>query len=90
MDKTILITGASSGIGEACANLFAEKGWNVVATMRDPAKSQVFENAQNVLVSRLDVQDVASIEQAVSEAVCRFGRIDVLLQQCGLRPVWRL
>src|SRR5713226_5766890 len=35
MGRTILITGASSGIGESCANLFAEKGWNVVATMRD-------------------------------------------------------
>jgi NAD(P)-dependent dehydrogenase (short-subunit alcohol dehydrogenase family) len=83
MGKTILITGASSGIGEACANLFAEKGWNVVATMRDPAKSRVFKNAQNVLVSRLDVQDIASIEHAVSEGVSRFGSIDVLLNNAG-------
>jgi NAD(P)-dependent dehydrogenase (short-subunit alcohol dehydrogenase family) len=83
MSKTILITGTSSGIGEACANLFVEKGWNVVATMRDPAKSGVFKNAQNVLVSRLDIQDIASIERAVSEGVSRFGSIDVLLNNAG-------
>ena len=47
--------------------------------MRDPAKSRVFKNAQNVLISRLDVQDIASIEHAVSEGVSRFGSIDVLL-----------
>jgi len=83
MGQTILITGASSGIGDACAHLFAEKGWNVVATMRDPAKSRVVASAQNVLVSRLDVQDVASIERAVSEGVTRFGTIDVLLNNAG-------
>lgn len=84
MTKTILITGASSGIGEACANLFAEKGWNVIATMRDPMKfGSIPQNAHNVLVSRLDVQDIGSIRQAVSEGVGRFGGIDVLLNNAG-------
>ena len=40
MNKTILITGASSGIGKATAKLFQEKSWNVIATMRTPEKEK--------------------------------------------------
>ena len=83
MPKTILITGASSGIGQACAHLFARQGWNVIATMRHPEASNAFGDAPNVLVNRLDVQDIASIEQAVAEGVRRFGGIDVLLNNAG-------
>ena len=36
MSQTVLVTGASSGIGKASAMLFADRGWNVVATMRNP------------------------------------------------------
>ena len=81
--KTILVTGASSGIGEATAHHFQANGWNVIATMRDPAKGDTFADLDNVLVTRLDVTDAASIPAAVSAGITRFGKIDVLLNNAG-------
>ena len=81
--KTILITGASTGIGKATAIYFQEKGWNVVATMRTPEKAEELQTLDNVLVTRLDVLDLESIEQAVSAGIDRFGKIDVLLNNAG-------
>ncbi|MEO0828794.1 MAG: SDR family oxidoreductase [Cyanobacteria bacterium J06635_1] len=83
MSKTILITGASSGIGRATAKYFQEKGWNVVATMRRPEKEAELTQLNNVLVTRLDVQDAATIESAVGEGIAKFGKIDVLLNNAG-------
>lgn len=83
MSKTILITGASSGIGKATAQFFQEKGWNVIATMRRPENEQELTQLENVLVTRLDVLDLASIDQAVEEGINRFGKIDVLLNNAG-------
>jgi NAD(P)-dependent dehydrogenase (short-subunit alcohol dehydrogenase family) len=83
MSKTILITGTSSGIGKVTAKYFQEKGWNVVATMRNPEKETELTQLDNVLLTRLDVQDSASIQNAVSEGIARFGKIDVLLNNAG-------
>lgn len=83
MSKTILITGSSTGIGRACAKFFQEKGWNVIATMRTPAKETELNTLDNVLVTRLDVQDLASIDAALQAGVDRFGKIDVLLNNAG-------
>ena len=83
MSKTILITGASSGIGKATARYFKEQGWNVVATMRSPEKEQALTALDGVLVTRLDVQDPASIRSAVEAGIARFGKIDVLLNNAG-------
>jgi NAD(P)-dependent dehydrogenase (short-subunit alcohol dehydrogenase family) len=79
---TILITGASSGIGKASALRFQSEGWNVIATMRDPAASDIGD-LDKLLVARLDVTDPASITAAVSEGIARFGAIDVLLNNAG-------
>ncbi|MFP5304797.1 MAG: SDR family oxidoreductase [Gammaproteobacteria bacterium] len=78
--KTILITGASTGIGQATAELFFARGWNVVATMRTPKRTR--EDGR-WLVTRLDVTDPASIESAVQDANARFGQIDVLVNNAG-------
>ena len=83
MTKTILITGSSSGIGKATAKHFAEKGWNVVATMRNPEKEEQLTKLDNVLITRLDVQDHDSIKNAIKQGVGRFGRIDVLVNNAG-------
>lgn len=83
MSQTVLITGASSGIGKAAANLFADRGWNVVATMRNPDDGADVAARDNVMLTRLDLLDSASIEAAVAAGLERFGAIDVLLNNAG-------
>lgn len=79
---TVLITGCSSGLGRAAALYFARNGWNVVATMRQP-KEEDLGRMNNVLVTRLDVQDRDSIRQAVEAGIRRFGRIDAVVNNAG-------
>jgi NAD(P)-dependent dehydrogenase (short-subunit alcohol dehydrogenase family) len=83
MSKTILITGASSGIGKASARLFSEKGWNVIATMRQPAKEQELTNSENILITQLDVQQPDTIASAIHAGIAKFGAIDVLVNNAG-------
>ena len=83
MTSTVFITGCSSGIGRATAQHFQARGWNVVATMRSPSQENGLAQLERVLVTRLDVQDEDSIQAAVSTALARFGRIDVLVNNAG-------
>jgi NAD(P)-dependent dehydrogenase (short-subunit alcohol dehydrogenase family) len=80
MPQTILITGASTGIGKAAAELFFARGWNVVATMRTP-KSERTDARWHV--AKLDVTDAASIDTAIKDAIQRFGRIDAFVNNAG-------
>jgi NAD(P)-dependent dehydrogenase (short-subunit alcohol dehydrogenase family) len=83
MTKAVLITGASSGVGEAAARYFCYRGWNVVATSRTVSKLSSVENAQ-IATLRLDVTDEGSIAAAVAETTRRFGGIDVLINNAGV------
>jgi len=83
MSKTILITGASSGIGKVTAKHFQKNGWNVIATMRTPGNETDLIELDNVLVTRLDVTDEVSITEALELGMERFGRIDVLLNNAS-------
>ena len=83
MPKTVLITGASSGIGRVTADLMARSGWNVAATARDVVPLTVLETMPNVAALPLDVTREASIAAAVAATVERFGAIDVLVNNAG-------
>ena len=80
--KTILITGASSGLGKAAAKLFSEKGWNVIATMRTPAKERELERLPNISVLELDVSNPTQIREVVKGLTSK-GSLDVVLNNAG-------
>ena len=76
---TILITGCSTGFGLETAHLFLDRGWRVVATMRDPRASRLSPSLA-LRVLPLDVTDPASIEAALAAA----GPADVLVNNAGI------
>lgn len=80
---SILITGASSGIGLATAKLFMEKGWHVAATMRNPETAPAWMRNERVRVLPLDVTERTTIDAAVEQALGAFGKIDVLYNNAG-------
>ena len=82
--KTILITGTSSGIGKETAILFAQKGWKVVATMRDQEHLSLFTNIENITTYVLDVTDKKSIKSCIKQVIQDVGKIDVIVNNAGI------
>jgi NAD(P)-dependent dehydrogenase (short-subunit alcohol dehydrogenase family) len=87
----VLITGCSSGFGREAAKGFAERGHDVVATMRDPARAlgpdgraAGLDRIDGIVVESLDVVDADSRRRAVDRTLERFGRIDVLVNNAGI------
>jgi NAD(P)-dependent dehydrogenase (short-subunit alcohol dehydrogenase family) len=78
----VLITGASSGIGQATARLFAEEGFRVFGTSR-----QKHPDEDGIEMLELDVRSDDSVERCVAEALARAGRIDVLVNNAGVEHV---
>ena len=84
--KTVVITGASSGIGEACARKFVEEGANVVlaARSKEPLDKLAAELGSSVAHAvPADISDVGACNKLLQEAVSRFGRIDVLVNNAA-------
>jgi NAD(P)-dependent dehydrogenase (short-subunit alcohol dehydrogenase family) len=82
--SVVLITGCSSGFGRAAALAFAERGDQVVATMRNTGKAGGLDTVDGIVVDRLDVVDPESRSSAISRTLERFGRIDVLVNNAGV------
>ena len=83
MNATVLITGCSTGIGAAAVRRFAEQGWNVAATLRNPSAAQFEQGSGAVEKFALDVTEQRSVDQAVGRTMERFGQIDVLINNAG-------
>ncbi len=82
MQKTIFITGASAGLGKATALLFQQRGWQVIATMRNPDAETELNQLPNVTLLPLDVTNVAQITSTVAEAI-RLHPVDVVFNNAG-------
>ena len=84
MKQTVFITGTSSGLGKAAAKYFAELGWNVAATMRTPEKETALINYGNIRLFKLDVTNLQQVQEAASQAIAAFGKIDVVINNAGM------
>ena len=89
--RTVLITGANSGIGQAAATELARRGWHVFAAARSPergqaAVSQIQKESGSIAVELLDLDlaSFASVRRAADELLERSGRLDVLVNNAGL------
>jgi len=91
MNKVVLITGASRGIGRATALKFASKGYNVVidyvSNEENPSKvQQLIEEKYNVraITYKADVSNEQEVKEMISYVIDEFGRIDVLINNAGI------
>ena len=87
MSKTILITGATAGIGEAAARRFAAGGWRVIGTGRraERLKSLADELGDAFLPLDIDMRDLAAVE-GLARLESPWGDVDLLLNNAGLAP----
>jgi 3-hydroxy acid dehydrogenase / malonic semialdehyde reductase len=89
-DRTVLITGASSGIGAACAQVFAEAGARLILAARrvdrlDPLKAQLIQQfGTDCLVMGVDVSDRAAVAIALESLPTEWQSIDLLINNAGL------
>ena len=90
MKKTVIITGASKGIGAATAILFAQKGFNVVLNYNDSFESanllsrSLSQNGFSVSTHKANVSNRLEVELMIKETVYKYGTVDVLVNNAGI------
>jgi len=91
-DKVVVITGASSGIGESTARLLAGKGAKVVLGARrkdriDAVVNDISAKGGSALGFKTDVTQRGDVEALVQGAIDKYGRIDVIVNNAGIMPI---
>lgn len=89
MEKIVLITGATSGIGQACARRFAQNGYNVIITARRADRLEAIRHdleryGAKVMTLVFDVRDAAAATTAVTSLTDEWKQIDILVNNAGL------
>lgn len=90
--KVVVITGASSGIGETTARLLASLGAHVVIGARrverlEALASDIHADGGSVVVQRLDVTELEQMQAIIEVAQSRFGRVDAVINNAGVMPL---
>lgn len=91
--RSVLITGASGGIGSACAELFAQNGYNVMMCYNtnekaaNDARERLASQGYNVVTCRLDVRSEDDARRAVALCEYKFGGLDVLVNNAGISQI---
>ena len=90
MKKTVIITGASKGIGAATAILFAQKGYNVVINYNSSFESadilcrSLVENGFSAVLHKANVANKLEVDLMIKETIYKFGSVDVLINNAGV------
>ena len=82
--KTVIVTGASQGIGAAVVKAFLERGYNVVGTSRNATKSAELKASDKLVLVDGDIGQAATAQKVVDAAVQKFGSIDVVVNNAGI------
>ncbi|SRR5258708_25733545 len=84
MKKTVIVTGASQGIGAGIVNAFLEKGYNVAANSRNITQVNPFESSTKLALIDGDIGDIATAKKITETALAKFGSIDALVNNAGI------
>jgi NAD(P)-dependent dehydrogenase (short-subunit alcohol dehydrogenase family) len=82
--KTVIVTGASQGIGAAVVKAFLERGYNVVGTSRSATKSAELKASDKLVLVDGDIGQAATAKKVVDTAVQKFGSIDAVVNNAGI------
>src|SRR5882724_9351967 len=82
--KTIIVTGASQGIGAAVATLFLDRGYNVVGNARQISQKNELQLSDKLALVDGDIGLASTAEMIVATAVKRFGSVDALVNNAGI------